>query len=149
MIAPTKPRRQRATVASANLVSVAAASTSTPRVLDSSCWLEFFADSAQADHFASAIEAVDTLVVPVLTPCEVVKKLSREAGDEIAAAALGLMQRGQVVPIDLNLALASAVNGLPMADSLIYATARHHGAELWTQDRHFEGLPGVKFFAKP
>jgi predicted nucleic acid-binding protein len=149
VIAPTKPRRQRATVASATVMSVAAASASTPRVLDSSCWLEFFADSAQADHFASAIEAVDTLVVPVLTVYEVVKKLAREAGDEVAAAALGLMQRGQVVPIDLNLALAAAVNGLPMADSLIYATARQHGAELWTQDRHFEGLPGVKFFAKP
>ena len=139
MTAPAKPRRQRATSPSA----------ATPRVLDSSCWLEFFADSAQADHFASAIEAVDTLVVPVLTVYEVVKKLAREAGDETAAAALGLMQRGQVVPIDLNLVLAAAINGLPMADSLIYATARQHGAELWTQDRHFEGLPGVKFFAKP
>ena len=64
-------------------------------MLDSSCWLEFFADSAQVDHFASAIEAVDTLVVPVLTVYEVVKKLAREAGDETAAAALGLMQRGQ------------------------------------------------------
>ena len=139
MTASAKPRRQRATSPSA----------ATPRVLDSSCWLEFFADSAQADHFASAIEAVDTLVVPVLTVYEVVKKLAREAGDETATAALGLMQRGQVVPTDLNLVLAAAINGLPMADSLIYATARQHGAELWTQDRHFEGLPGVKFFAKP
>ena len=139
MTAPAKPRRQRATSPSA----------ATPRLLDSSCWLEFFADSAQADHVASAIEAVDTLVVPVLTVYEVVKKLAREAGDETAAAALGLMQRGQVVPIDLNLVLAAAINGLPMADSLIYATARQQGAELWTQDRHFEGLPGVKFFAKP
>ena len=54
-----------------------------------------------------------------------------------------------MVPIDLNLALAAAVNGLPMAASLIYATARQHGAELWTQHRHFEGLPGVKIFANP
>lgn len=127
----------------------AAAATAVVRVIDSSCWLEYFADSPQADQFAAAIEAVETLVVPVLTVYEVVKKLAREAGEETATAALGLMQRGQVVPIDLNLALAAAVNGLPMADSLIYATARQHGAELWTQDRHFDGLPGVKFFAKP
>lgn len=139
MTAPAKPRRQRATNPSA----------ATPGLLDSSCWLELVADSAQADHVASAIEAVDTLVVPVLTVYEVVKKLAREAGDETAAAALGLMQQGQVVPIDLNLVLAAAINGLPMAASLIYATARQQGAELWTQDRHFEGLPGVKFFAKP
>lgn len=119
-----------------------------PRVLDSSCWLEFFADTPRADAFAPAIEAVESLVVPVLTVYEVVKKLAREVGDEAASAALGLMQRGRVVPIDLPLALAAAVNGLPLADSLIDATARAHGAELWTQDRHFEGLAGVRYFAK-
>ena len=111
--------------------------------------MEFFADTARADLFAPAVEAVERLVVPVLTVYEVVKKLSREAGDETAAAALSLMQRGQVVEIDLGLALEAAVNGLPMADSLIYATARRHGAVLWTQDAHFDGRPGVNYFHKP
>lgn len=111
--------------------------------------MEYFADTERADQFAPAVAAVERLVVPVLTIYEVVKKLVREAGDETAAAALSLMQRGQVVPIDLPLALDAAINGLPMADSLIYATARHHGAELWTQDAHFEGLAGVRYFAKP
>ncbi len=119
-----------------------------PLVLDSSCWLEFFADTARADLFAAAIEGVEQLVVPVLTVYEVAKKLAREAGDEVATTALSLMQRGRVVPIDLSLALEAAVNGLPLADSLIYATARRHAAELWTQDSHFEGLPGVRFFPK-
>lgn len=111
--------------------------------------MEFFADTDQADRFAPLIESVEALVVPVLTIYEVVKKLAREAGDETASAALSLMQRGRVVGVDLNLALSAAVNGLPMADSLIYATAQLHGAELWTQDAHFDGLPGVKYFAKP
>ena len=119
-----------------------------PLVLDSSCWLEFFADTPRADLFAAAIENVDQLVVPVLTIYEVVKKLARAAGDEVASAALSLMQRGRVVPIDLPLALDAAVNGLPMADSLIYATARRHGAELWSQDADFDGLAGVRYFAK-
>jgi len=88
-------------------------------------------------------------VVPVVTVYEVARKLVREAGDEVAAAALSLMQRGQVVSVDLPLALAAAVHGLPLADSLIYATAQLHHAELWTQDSHFEGLPGVRYFAKP
>ena len=118
-------------------------------VLDSSCWLEYFADTDRADLFAPAIEAVETLIVPVLTVYEVVNKLAREAGDEVASAALSLMQRGRLVDIDLSLALEAAVNGLPMADSLIYATARRHGAVLWTQDGHFDGLPGVQFFRKP
>ena len=119
-----------------------------PLVLDSSCWMEFFADTPRADLFAPAIDQVERLVVPVLTIYEVVKKLAREAGDETASAALSLMQRGQVVPVDLSLALDAAVNGLPMADSLIYATARRHGAELWSQDADFEGLDGVRYFEK-
>lgn len=87
-------------------------------------------------------------MVPVLTVCGVVKKLAREAGGETAASALWLMQRGHVVDIDLGLALEAATLGLPMADSLIYATARRHGATPWTQHAHFEGLAGVRYFAK-
>jgi toxin FitB len=117
-------------------------------VLDSSCWIEYFADTDRADLFATAVEAVESLVVPVLTVYEVFKKLLREAGEDTAMAALSLMQRGRVVDIDASLALEAAANGLPMADSLIYATARRHGAVLWTQDAHFESLPGVRFFAK-
>ena len=90
------------------------------KVLDSSCWLEYFADTDRADLFASAIENTEKLVVPVLTIYEVVKKLARESGDEVASAALSLMQRGRIVPIDLDLAMRGAVNGLPLADSLIY-----------------------------
>jgi toxin FitB len=117
-----------------------------PVVLDSSCWMEFFADSDRADLFAPAIEAVEHLVVPVITVYEVVKKLSREAGDEVASAALSLMQRGRVVEVDLILALEAATLGLPLAHSLTYATARRHATLLWTQDAHFEGLAGVRFF---
>ena len=138
MIAPAKRRKPRPRAAEAVLV-----------VLDSSCWLEYFADTDRADLFAPAVESVETLIVPVLTVYEVIKKLAREAGDEVASAALSLMQRGRIVDIDLSLSLEAAVNGLPMADSLIYATARRHGAVLWTQDAHFDGLPGVQFFRKP
>jgi predicted nucleic acid-binding protein len=118
-------------------------------VLDSSCWLEYLADTPRADLFAPAVEAPERLVVPVLTVYEVVKKLMRESGEEAATAALALMQQSEVVEIGLPLAMDAAVNGLPLANSLIYATARHHDAELWTQDAHFEGLVGVRYFPKP
>ena len=122
---------------------------SRPVVLDSSCWLEHFADSGRAVLFAPALAAPAALIVPVITVYEVVKKLSRELGDEIASQALSLMHQGHVVVLDLNLALAATRHNLPLADSLIYATALTHDAELWTQDAHFEGLPGVRYFAKP
>lgn len=130
-LSPQRPRKPAATL-----------------VLDSSCWLEFFADGPQADLYADALDRIDTVVVPVIVLYEVAKKLHREAGDEVATAALALMQQAQVVTLDAALALEAAVNGLPLADSIIYATARRHGAELWTQDAHFEGLAGVRFFPK-
>jgi predicted nucleic acid-binding protein len=129
---------------------VATPTSTAPRlVLDSSCWLEYLADTPRADLFAPAVEAPERLVVPVLTVYEVIKKLMRESGEEAATAALALMQQSEVVEIGLPLAMDAALNGLPLADSLIYATARHRDAELWTQDAHFEGLAGVRYFPKP
>jgi predicted nucleic acid-binding protein len=128
---------------------VATPTSTAPRlVLDSSCWLEYLADTPRADLFAPAVEAPERLVVPVLTVYEVVKKLMRESGEEAATAALALMQQSEVVGIGLPLGMDAVLNGLPLADSLIYATARHHDAELWTQDAHFEGLAGVRYFPK-
>lgn len=110
--------------------------------------MEFFADTDRADLFAAAIDDVESLVVPVLTIYEVVKKLWREAGEETASAALSLMQRGRVKEVDVALAMRAVATGLPLADSLIYATALENGATLWTQDADFDGLPGVRFLAK-
>jgi predicted nucleic acid-binding protein len=62
------------------------------------------------------------------------------------------MQQGTVVPLNASLAVAAAKIGhglkLPLADSVILATARTLGATLGTQDSHFEGLKGVKFHSK-
>lgn len=111
--------------------------------------MEFFADTPRAALYSELIDRVEELVVPIITVYEIVKKLAREAGDETASLALSLMQRGNVVAVDIDIALAAATNGLPMADSLIYATAQAHGAVLWTQDAHFSGLLGVNYLAKP
>ena len=117
-------------------------------VLDSSCWLEYFAETPYAARFDAVIANPQALVVPVVTIYEVVKKTARERGEELASIALTLMQQGKIVDMDLNLALAATAYNLPLADSLIYAMAQAHDATLWTQDQHFEGLPGVKYFPK-
>ena len=119
-----------------------------PLVLDSSCWLEFFGKTARLELFRAPILAVDKLVVPVVTIYEVYKKIRRELGEDAATEAAALMQCGDVVDLTLPLTLAAAGNGLPLADSLIYATAQARGATLWTQDAHFDGLPGVRYFSK-
>lgn len=119
-----------------------------PIVLDSSCWLEYFSNSPRAELYAEVIANTAALIVPIITIYEVYKVALREFGLAHANQAVALMREGQVVDINLNLALSAAATGLPLADSLIYATAQAHDATLWTQDQHFEGLPSVKYFPK-
>ena len=117
-------------------------------VLDSSCWLEFLMGTARADLFASAIDSPVDLRVSVITAYEVIKKVRRELGDDVASRTVVLMQRSPIIDIDMRIAMKALTNGLPVADSLIYATAQSIGAVVWTQDQHFEGLPNVKYFEK-
>ena len=117
-------------------------------VLDSSCWLEVFDGGDRAHLFQEQVAKAEELIIPVITIYEVFKYLRRKLGDESASRAVTYMQRGRVVNQDLALTLEAAANGLPLADSLIYATAQLHHAVLWTQDAHFDGLSGVKFFKK-
>jgi predicted nucleic acid-binding protein len=121
-------------------------------VVDSSAWLEYFADGPNAGFFASAIESVDKLIVPTVCILEVFKRVLQQRGEGEAFRAAALMQQGQVVSLDSTLALSAAKLSLdlklPLADSVVLATARAHGAVLWTQDADFQGLDGVKFTAK-
>lgn len=117
-------------------------------VVDSSAWLEYLADTELAPLFAGPIEDSANLVVPAITIYEVFKKVLRERGEDAALQVAGLMQAGLVVSVDSALALEAARLRLPLADSLIYATALRHQATLWTQDEHFSGLPGVRYVAK-
>ncbi len=124
------------------------ASGSQQLVLDSSCWLEFFSNSERADLYAEVIEKTAQLVVPMITIYEVYKVALREFGVAHANQAVALMREGRVIDIDLNLTLSAAASGLPLADSLIYATAQAQRATLWTQDQHFKDLPGVNYLPK-
>ncbi|MEN9734705.1 MAG: hypothetical protein RLZ45_2700 [Verrucomicrobiota bacterium] len=117
-------------------------------LVDSSCWLEYLADSDRAHLFAEAIEEPERLIVPVIVLYEVFKKVLRERGEDMALQVAGLLQSGKVIGIDESLVYEAARYPLPMADSLIYATSTRYGATLWTQDQHFTGLPGVRFFQK-
>ena len=117
-------------------------------VVDSSGWLEYFIDTERAPLFASAIEDTANLIVPVITLYEVFKKVLRERGEHDALQIASVMQSGTVVDLDISLAMSAARFQLPLADSLIYATAQHFQATLWTQDEHFEHLAGVRYFQK-
>ena len=121
-------------------------------VVDTSAWLEYFTNGANAKHFAPAIENTKQLAVPVICLYEVFKKTFQERGEHDALQAIGLMNQGLVIPLNAPLALAAAQISvelkLPMADSIVLATAHSINGIIWTQDADFKGLPGVKFFSK-
>ncbi len=121
-------------------------------VVDSSAWLEFFADGPNAGEFAAALSDRASLVVPTITIYEVFKVVCRQRGEDAALQAAALMQQGRPVELSPSLAMVAARTrlelALPMADSIILATARLHDAILWTQDEHFQGLHGVRYFPK-
>ena len=117
-------------------------------VVDSSAWLEYLTGGAQAAQFAAAIEDSKHLIVPVIVLYEVFKKVLRERGEQQALQVAGAMHAGKVVAVDAALALDAAHYSLPLADSLMYATAQRLGATVWTQDDDFKGLSGVQYFAK-
>jgi predicted nucleic acid-binding protein len=121
-------------------------------IVDSSGWLEYFAEGSNANFFAPAIEDTKNLLVPVICIYEVFKKLLQQSGDNEAQIHVSDMKQGKVIEIDESLALSaaklSAELKLPMADSLILAAARANYATLWTQDEHFKDLDRVKYIEK-
>jgi len=121
-------------------------------VVDSSAWLSYFAGDKNAGVFAKPIETIDELLIPSITLTEVFKCIVRQRDEDVALQAIAHMEQGKVVSLDSALAVDAAVYGLkhklPLADSIIYATAKMFDATVWTQDADFKALPKVKYFQK-
>jgi toxin FitB len=122
-------------------------------VVDSSGWIEYFADDPNAEFFEAAILEASSLIVPSISIYEVFKRLLREPnGEEVALHVVAAMQRGRVANLDAELALDAAKTSfetkLPMVDSVILATAHAYEATLWTQDADYEGIADVRYVEK-
>ena len=121
-------------------------------VVDSSAWIEYFTGGPNAKSFETPILNQAELVVPTIVLLEVYKHIRRHQGRDEALKAIAGMKQGEVQDLDERLALyAGEIGveyGLPLADSVILATARLHEATLWTQDSDFKGIDGVQFKKK-
>ena len=121
-------------------------------IVDSSGWLAYFADEPNAKHFLTSLNDSASLVVPTVTIYEVFKVVLRESGENNALQAVIAMQKGTVVDLKASLAIAasrlSLEHNLPMADSIILATAQEFNAIIWTQDSDFKNMSNVKYFPK-
>jgi len=121
-------------------------------VVDSSGWLEYFEGGLNAKKFSAPIKETEMLVVPTICIYEISKVILRESDENHLLQALAAIQKGQVIDLSPTISTAAAKISLqyklPMADSIIYATAKNHNATLWTQDVDFKGMPGVNYIPK-
>jgi len=121
-------------------------------IVDSSGWLAYFADEPNAKHFLTPLKDTPSLLVPTVTIYEVFKVILRESSENEALQAAVAMRKGKVVDITSSLAVAasklSLAHNLPMADSIVLATAREFGATIWTQDSDFRDMENAKYFPK-
>ena len=119
-------------------------------IIDSSGWLEYFSDGPNAKHYLSPLNDTSSLIVPVITIYEVFKVVLRESAENEALQAIAAMQKGKIIDLDANLAMdASKLSlqyNLPIADSIILATARAYDCVIWTQDSDFQDIEGVNYF---
>jgi len=118
-------------------------------VVDSSAWLEYFANGPNASFFTSPIEDIERLIVPSVTIYEVFKRVLQQRDEGQALQAVATMQQGTVVNLDeriaVNAARVSVDLKIPMADSIVLATARAHGAIVWTQGEDLKDFPNVQY----
>ena len=123
-----------------------------PRVVDTSAWIEWLTGSATGRRLGRAFPDRDHCIVPTIVQLELSKWLVRERGEDMADQVIAYTQKCVIVPLDTGIALLAAdlhrEHKLATADAIVYATARHQGAELLTCDAHFIGLRDVALFAK-
>ena len=121
-------------------------------LVDSSAWLEYMADGPSAEYFSEPLIDIDNLIVPTICMYEVFKAVFRQRGEDAALQAVALMKQGTTVHLTDDIALQAAKisreHKIPMAGSIILATARAHKAILWTQDHDFKDMENVKYFLK-
>ena len=121
-------------------------------LVDSSAWLEYLSDGKNAKHFTSVIEDTKNLIVSTINLYEIYKKVLSERDENSAIQVLGLLQQARIINVNTSISIIAAKlsfeKKIPMADSIIYTTAKVNDAILWTQDADFKNLEGVKYYKK-
>lgn len=121
-------------------------------VVDTSGWLEYFEGGENAKKFSLPIKEMEKLIVPTICIYEMSKVILRESDENHLLQALAAIQKGKIVELTPSISTAAAKISLkyklPMADSIIYATANCFSATVWTQDIDFKDLPNVNYIPK-
>ncbi len=117
--------------------------------IDSYGWIERFTDGPKASQYNQVIESTEpkNIVTSMVVLYEVYKKIKKLKGEEEALLATAALSQTTIVPIDQTIALEAAdyslENNLHFSDALVYATARHWKAKLYTSDSDLGALNSV------
>ena len=121
-------------------------------ILDSSAWIECLDAGPNVKHFGPILRKLPQIIIPAVVLTEVRTVVLKQRGESEAEVITDTMLIGIIVSADEKISVLAAdlfiKHKLPLADSLIYATALTQKATLWTQDDDFKGLPHVKYFPK-
>ena len=120
-------------------------------IIDSSGWVEILANTNRATLYKPAVES-GKILVPSIVVFEVCKYLRLRLGNVPSETVGAFLQQYPIIDLTGSIAEEAAdfsvAHKVPMADSIIYVTAKKYKATLWTQDVDLKDLPGVKFFPK-
>jgi predicted nucleic acid-binding protein len=117
--------------------------------IDSFGWIERFTRGPKARQYKQLIESIQPseIVTSVVVLYEVYKKIKKLKGEEEALLAVAALSQTTIVPIDQSLSLEAAdyslEHNLHFSDALVYATARHWKAKLYTSDEDLRTLKDV------
>ena len=122
------------------------------RVVDTSAWIEWLLNSSVGKKMNTEFPSRNACLVPTIVQLELSKWLVRERGEDVADRVIAYTQKCVVVSLDTKTALLAAElhreHKLATADAIVYATAKHHGADVLTCDARFKSLPNVRFLSK-
>lgn len=119
--------------------------------VDSYGWIERFTNGPKADLYNQVIEkaAPSEIVTSAIVLYEVYRKVKQTVNEQNALEAVAAISQTLISPLDQSISLEAAdyslMLGLHMADAIVYATARHHDAELYTSDENLKGQKGVSY----
>ena len=121
------------------------------KVIDSSCWIEIFANGSLAKKCQKEVNSSKFIIVPSLVIYEVYRKVKQSISSESGLAATSYISQFDVQPLTREIALLAADLSLQYklgtADSLILAHTHETSAELITLDNDFRGLPRVRLLS--
>lgn len=117
--------------------------------IDSFGWIERFTKGPKAPQYKQLIESTKPkeIITSVVVLYEVYKKIKKARGEEEALLAVASLSQTTIVPIDQSISLEAAdyslEHNLHFSDALVYATARHWKAKLYTSDDDLKALKDV------